>query len=300
MLTGLLKAKQYDLIHTHFSKDLWVLVPALHYLRLDTPLILTKHMESAVIKKDYLHNKLYRRLNYVLAISNRIKENVSQTCPVSDEKIVLHYTGVDFNKYDPVNGNREKVRNEFHIKEDEIVIGILARITYGKGYEELLHSAAILNKEYTNLKFLLVGDSSPDEKEYCNEIKKLAVDLSLGDKIIFTGFREDTENVLSAMDIFTFPSYAESFGNALVEAMAMEKPAVGTNSHGVLDIIDDEGNGYFFNKKDQGSLADKIRLLINSPEKRSVIGKAARQSVIAKFDFEKQTEKLIDLYKKLV
>ncbi len=299
-LAGILKDNTYHIIHTQLSKDLWTIVPALNYLKSNIPLLLTKQMESAVIKKDFFHKRLYEKVNYVLAISNTIKENVLYTCPVPEEKVILHYTGTDLKKYNPSNADRNKIRTEFRIKDTELVIGMLARISYGKGYEELLRAARILIDEFSNLKFLLVGDSSPDEREYCEKIKKLAEDLSITGKVIFTGFRKDTADILSAMDIFAFPSYAESFGYSLVEAMAVEKPCVGTNSHGVLDIIQDGVTGYLFNKKDENDLASKIKLLINSPEKRIKMGKAARQRVIERFDSEKQTEKLIELYNKVV
>jgi glycosyltransferase involved in cell wall biosynthesis len=299
-LAKLIENNSYKIIHTQFSKDLWVLVPALNYLFSNIPLLLTKRMESSVSKKDFLHKWLYNRVSFVLAISEIIKKNVIETCPVPEERIILHYNGVDLKKFDPVKANREKIRHEFNIKDDEIVIGMLSRISYGKGYEEFLKAAKKLNEEFLNLKFLLVGEASPGEKRYEEEIKKLANELSLSEKIIFSGFREDIADLLSEMDIFVFPSHTESFGNSLIEAMAMEKPSVGTNSHGVLDIIDDGITGLLFNKKDENDLADRIKILINSPEKRFEIGKAAREKVKKNFDVEKQTEKLIDLYRELI
>lgn len=295
-----IRKNSYNLIHTQLSRDLWILVPALNYLRSDIPLILTKQMGSSVVKKDFLHKKLYNRVNYILAISNVVMMNVLETCPVSDQKVILHFNSIDLKKYDPSVTDRNKTRKEFEIKNGEIVIGMLARITYGKGYEELIKAAKKLCGEYSNLKFLLVGNSSPDEKDYEVEIRSLPDKYDISDKIIFTGFRKDTADMLSAIDIFAFPSHAESFGYALVEAMAMEKPSVGTKSEGVLDILDDGITGYFFNKKDSDDLAEKLKLLIDFPEKRIQMGKAARERVIKNFDLEKQTQKLVELYNRLV
>jgi len=299
-LAKFINNNSYNIIHTQFSKDLWILVPSLNYLGSDIPLILTKRMESSAMKKDFMHKWLYKRVNYVLAISNVIKKNVIETCPVPEEKVILHYNGVDLKKFEPSKIDRNRIRIEFNIKDDQIVIGMLARITYGKGYEEFLKAAKKLNEVSSNLKFLLVGNSSPDEKDYLEIIKKLAGDLTLTNKVIFAGFRKDIADILSAIDIFVFPSHAESFGNALIEAMAMEKPSVATNSHGVLDIINDGITGFLFNKKDANDLAEKLKLLISSESKRIEMGKAARENVIKNFDVEKQTQKLIDLYRKLV
>ena len=108
--------KSYNIIHSHYSKDLWIVVPSLNYLISKIPLLLTKHMESSVIKKDFLHKFLYKRVNYVLAVSNIIKQNVIETCPVTYEKVIIHYNGVDLKKIDPAKGERERIRNEFNLK----------------------------------------------------------------------------------------------------------------------------------------------------------------------------------------
>ncbi len=299
-LSLLIKENSYSLIHSHYSKDLWIVAPSLNYLKLKIPLLLTMHMESSIIKKDFLHRCLYKRINYVLAISNVIKQNVIETCPVPEKKVILHYNGVDLNKFDTSKADGKRIRNEFNIKDDETVIGMLSRITYGKGYEEFLYAAKKLNEDFPNLKFLLIGEASSNEKDYEGKIKSLVKDLSLQEKIIFTGFREDTADLLSAMDIFAFPSHSESFGNALIEAMSMEKPSVATNSHGIPDIIDDSVTGFLFKRKDENDLTEKLKFLIKSPEKRIEMGRAAREHVIKNFDLEKQTRELIDLYGKLV
>ena len=299
-LAKILKSSAYDLVHTQFSKDLWIIVPALKYASSNIPLILTKRMGSLVAKRDILHKWLYNRVNYVLAISNVIKKNVLETCPVPENKVSLHYNGVDFKNYKLKDNNRNKIRNELNIRTDEIVIGMMSRISYGKGHEELLQAARNLCSEYSNLKFLLVGNSSSDERNYEDQIKSLSTQYHLNDKIIFTGFRKDTIDMLSAMDIFAFPSRAESFGSSLVEAMTMEKPSVGTSSDGVLDIIVDGVTGYLFHKEDSDDLTKKLKLLIDSPAKRIEMGKAARQRVIENFDLEKQTQKLIEFYQQVV
>jgi D-inositol-3-phosphate glycosyltransferase len=299
-LSRIIKKNIYDIIHSQLSKDLWTIVPALKAAGLKTPLLLTKRMESSVMKRDFLHRRLYNRVAYVLAISNIIKENVLKTCPVQEEKVLLHYNGVDIKKFDPSLTDREKIRKESGINTEEIVIGMLSRLTYGKGHKEFLYAAIKLNNEFPNLKFLIAGESDDDEKNYEEKIKTIISEKNLSDNVILTGFRKDTPDLLASMDIFVFPSHAESFGSALIEAMAMEKPSVSTNSHGILDIVIDGVTGYLFERKNSEDLYNKLKLLINSPEKRKKYGEAARKRVIENFDIEKQTEKLVELYKKII
>jgi glycosyltransferase involved in cell wall biosynthesis len=290
-----LKAKKFDLIHSHASGDLWTVVPALKISRNKIPLILTKHVGSYIVKKDFLHKRLYNRVNLALAISNVIKTNLIETTPLTEEKIILIHNGIDINRFDPSKADREKVRSEFNIARDEVVIGTMGRFSPGKGHEEFLIAAKDLNLKNKNLKFVIVGEASYKEEAYYEKIEILSNDLGLNN-IIFTGYVSDTKNILAAMDIFVFPSHAESFGLALTEAMAMELPSVSSNSDGVLDITVDNETGFLFENKNSEDMAEKINKLILSKDLREKFGKAARLRVVNKFNLHKQTDKIIEIY----
>jgi len=296
---SIIKNGKYNLIHTHASKDLWLLVPALKFIRNRTPLLLTKHTGSFIIKKDKIHSWLYRRVNYAIAISNVIKQNLLETTTLDKDKIILHYNGVDCNKFDPAKYNGNMVRQEFNIKESDLLIGMVARFSSGKGHEEFITSAKKLNEKHSNLRFIIVGEASRGESSYESHIKKLTSDISL-QNIIFTGFRDDIPEVIAAMDIFIIPSHAEAFGVALVEAMAMGKPSVCSNSDGILDIAVDGKTGYLFENKDSEDLKNKIELLIQSPDTRKAFGEEARKRAIKHFDFDKLINGLVDIYLRII
>ncbi len=296
-IAALIRRKKIELIHTHASKDLWLLVPALEVLKSRIPLLLTKHVGSFIIKKDFLHRWIYKRVTYALAISNVISKNLLDTCPLTEDKILIHHNGVDLNRYNAEKVNRDKVRTEFNIKENVLVLGMLARFSPGKGHEEFLYAACELNKKYDNLFFLIVGEASHGENEYADSIKKLAEDYQLKN-LVFTGFRSDIPDVLSAMDIFIFPSHSEAFGIALIEAMATGLPSVCSNSDGVLDIAIDSETSYLFERKNGKDLTEKISKLINSFETRKKFSEESRKRVEKYFDIEIVIDRLIEIYNK--
>lgn len=298
-IASLIKRKKYDLIHSHYSKDLWQIVPALKILKSNTPLILTKHLGSFINKNDKLHAWIYSRLNAAIAISNVIKENLIATCPIDKEKVVVVPNGIDTNRFAPDPDKRKMVRQEFGIDENKIVIGMIARFSPGKGHEEFLTAAAGLNKKYDNIVYIVVGEASRGEKYYEEKIKELSNVLEIKN-IFFTGYRSDTETLLNGMDIFAFPSHAEAFGIALVEAMAVGIPAVCSNSDGVLDIAIDGITSYLFQNKDAGDLQKKLELLINYPEERKKLGNAARKRVKEEFEIDEITNRIMDFYTKLL
>ncbi|MCX6150884.1 MAG: glycosyltransferase family 4 protein [Ignavibacteriales bacterium] len=298
-LKKILKKGAFDLIHTQASKDLWVLVPALKLAATQIPLVMTKQVGSFIVKKDKLHQWIYNRVNLALAISQIIKKNLLDTCPLSDEKIQLLHNGVDTKRFDPAMIDKEKVRNEISIDKEELVIGMLARFSWGKGHEEFLFAAKELIPKYPNLKFMIVGEPSRGEVEYEQKIKALAREFGVEDKVVFTGFRKDTPEILASMDIFAFPSHSEAFGIALAEAMAMGKSSVCSNSDGVLDIAVDGVTSYLFQKQNGKDLADKLELLIKSPGTRTEFGEAARRRAVEMFDIEALTDKAVNIYKRL-
>ncbi|MFH0735238.1 MAG: glycosyltransferase [bacterium] len=299
-VSRLLKSKNYSLVHTQASKDLWLLVPALKLADLDIPLFLTKQVGSFVIKKDFLHKWLYKRLNAAFAISTVINNNLLNTTTLKQDKVLMLHNGTDTNRFNPEKIDREKERLQLGLKDTDIVIGMLARFSSGKGHIDLIEAAKILIQKYDNLKFLLVGEPSRGETEFADKIKQMVIDYNLTKEFIFTGFRKDTENVISAMDIFAFPSHAEAFGIALVEAMSMAKPSVCSNSDGILDIAIDGQTSYLFTNHNSRQLAEKLELLILSEETRINFGNNARRRAVEYFDIEYLTDKVINYYKDFV
>ncbi|MCL6098957.1 MAG: glycosyltransferase family 4 protein [Bacteroidetes bacterium] len=299
-LNKLIRKNKFDLIHAESSKDLWLIVPALRLTSCKTPLVMTKHVGSFINKKDFFHRWIYKRVNVALAISRVIKSNLLQTTPLDEAHVLLLYDSIDTEKFNPAKVKGKKIRKEFGIRDDELLIGMSGRFSPGKGHEEFLSAVKHLSRKFSNLRFMIVGEPSMGEDSYAADIKILASEQGLIDKIIFTGYRADVPQVLAAMDIFVFPSHAEAFGMALAEAMSMEKPSVCSNSDGVLEIAVDGVTSYLFESKNAKDLANKIEVLINSPAKRKEFGEAARKRVIDLFNINKFTKELLSIYDSLV
>lgn len=297
-LSRKIKTNKYDFIHSQASKDLWLLVPALKLAKSKIPLFLTKQMGSSIIKKDFFHRKLYSRLTTAFAISKVIQQNLLDTCPLEPEKIKLLHNAVDTNQFDPSKFDSANFRKELNIKDDQLLIGMIARFSKGKGHEEFLEAASILKEKYNNLRFVIVGEPSYGEEEYSKLINKMSTDLGLESILTFTGFRFDTPNVIIGMDIFVFPSHNEAFGIALAEALSMGIPSVCADKDGVLDIAVDGETSFLFKNKNSKDLAVKLELLITDPVKRKEFGAASRDRAIKNFDLSLLTDKVITYYNK--
>lgn len=289
--------KNYDIkvIHTHFSNDLWVIVPAIKKMK--TRLFLTKHLASGVIKKDALHKYLYKRVTKIFAISNFIKKNVLETCPIPEEKVILMPNGIDVNKFSKEKFSRDEIRNELNIQVDKIVTGLVGRITPGKGHKEFIEAIETVNKTHSaGSVFLIIGSSSKGEERFEEEIKKLAKEKNINN-IIFTGYRNDISRIFAGMDILAFPSHEESFGITLLEAMAMEVPVIASNNAGIIDIIPTEEFGLLIPPKISNALADAIIKLSEDKDLRKKLSSNARKRVEEKFNIESITKEMVKHYK---
>lgn len=110
---------------------------------------------------------------------------------------------------------RTLVREELGIGQNELVIGHVGRFCEVKNHSFLLDIFASIHKKEDEARLLLVGTG-----ELLEAMKRKADDLGLRDRITFAGLRSDVARLLSAMDLFVFPSLYEGLPVTLIEAQA--------------------------------------------------------------------------------
>ena len=299
-LRNLLREKHIDIIHCQLSKDIATVVPAMRLSGEQIPLVLSKRVGSFIGKKDILHRFTYAHVDRVLAISEVIHKNVLETTPMSPDRVVTLHDAIDTEAFSLARVDRQRARRQFGFGDDITVIGFVGRFSPGKGHEEFLEAANILRKTYPGAHFLIVGEASHGEQRYEHKIRTECLALGLQNIVTFAGYRRDIPEVMAALDIFAFPSHAESFGVVLIEAMAMERPVVSTNCDGVLDIVVDGETGIFVNPRKALELAHALGRLIDNQQLRERMGKAGRKRVEELFDQRKQMLKLEALYRELL
>jgi len=298
-LAGFIRDKQIDLIHSHYSKDLWTIVPAMRLAR-RVPIILMKHIGTGHPKKDFLHRRIYNEVSHIIANSEVIRRNLIATHPISEDKVSVIHLGIDLEIYNPKRFNRSEIRGGLGIGSEELVIGIVGRLQRCKGYLEFLHMAKGVLKFHSNLKFLMVGGPSRGEEREAREILQKVDELGLGEKTIVTGYRKDVPMLMRAMDIFVFPSHAEAFGLVLIEAMAMGLPVVSSNCDGVLDIVEDGATGVLVPPKNVEGLTQAVLHLIQNPDLRRSLGEAGRRRVEERFSIETMVDRIEAVYQKVL
>lgn len=219
------KHHDYKAVHLHSSsKNYMVLKYAKKY---DIPMRIAHSHNIDFQTKNFLKKllgnllkpKLIKYSTDFFACSKIAGEWLFGKYIINTNRFKIIHNAVDYNKFKFDAKKRIRIRNEFNIRDDEIIIGNVGRFTTQKNHKFLIDIFNEYNKIYPNSKLLLVGTGVLEE-----EIKIKVDQLNLKDKVIFAGFRNDVNNIIQAMDIFLLPSLHEGLPVVGVEAQAAGLP----------------------------------------------------------------------------
>ncbi len=167
----------------------------------------------------------------------------------------------------------------------------VGRLDIPKNPMFLMEVAKRICEKYPDVTFTLVGDG-----EFYEECKAFKEANGL-DRVSLEGWQSDVHKYYSSHDILAVPSIYEAFGLIFLEAGYYSLPSVATNVEGIPEVIEDGKTGLLSAPKDVESFQANLERLIESPELREKMGRAARERVTTLFDSDKMAAKYIDLYK---
>jgi predicted N-acetyltransferase YhbS len=199
--------------------------------------------------------------------------------------------GIDVDTVAAEKSERDDVRAEFGIGDDEFVVGTVANFRPQKNYPNLLRAARLLLDREVPVRIVAVGQG-PDEAD----VRRLHDELGLGDRVILTGFRNDAVRVMAACDAFTLASKWEGLPVAVMEAIALGLPIVSTDVGGMAEELTDGVDALLVASDDSVALADGIEQLATDDALRSRLGEAAGRRAV-EFDVERTVVALESAYR---
>jgi glycosyltransferase involved in cell wall biosynthesis len=197
--------------------------------------------------------------------------------------IVLH-APVDTNVFRPSSSG--VLRSELGIGSDTLLVGMACNINYNKGLEYFLEAAAEIRKHRPDTKFVIIGGPIKTQMQYYQHILDYRASLGLENHVTITGYRDDMPKALADLNIVMFPTLTEASPLAILEAMSCRLPVVVSRVGGVPEIVVDGKTGCLVNPRDSRAFADAVIELIQSPDKMTAMGKAARVRVVKEFDIQ--------------
>lgn len=184
-------------------------------------------------------------------------------------------------------------------KEGKIKIMLTARMIVEKGVFLLTEAAERLRNKYEDtVEFLLVGGLD----DHPGAITKEQIDAACDGKYIkWLGYRTDVKELLKECHIMAFPSYyMEGLPKSLIEANAIGRPIITSNSVGCKETVIDGYNGFLIYPKDIDALTEKLDILLSNNELRCTMGKNSREYAERYFDIEEVIERHLNIYNELL
>lgn len=233
----------------------------------------------------------------IVAVSGPVKAQlIADGCPA--EKIVVIHNGIDLERFGPKPEARQKLRQAWQIADDEILVGMIGRISKWKGQSDFVHAAQRLATQYPNARFLIVGDVPPQQEELRTDLIQQINELGLQEKIRLEPFRLDTPEVFASLDIFVLPSsLPDPYPTVLLEAMASGLPVVATNHGGATEMVT-TGAGLLVPPSDPMTMAGALALLTEQPALRNQFATQARDEALSRFAVAAYVQNIQQLYEK--
>ncbi len=295
MLVIALKYK-IDLFHLN-SKVLGVIPGIITAKLLRKPCVVHLHDTKNPIRRERLFGNLvdcFIALN--VSALNLYRE------AYSGRRLELIYNGIDVN-HNNISLNQEEMKERFNIESGVKVVGIVGRLVEGKGFDDFIQAAKILIFSDSKINFLIVGDA-PDKSGngYVTYLKNLVNEAGIEKKVIFTGWQEETKNIMSIFDVFVQASstFPEGLSMTIIEAMALQKAVVATNIAGSSDAVVDGITGYLIPPGNQQKLAEAIGNILNNASLRNKMQENALIRVKEHFNSSITVRKIETLYESML
>lgn len=215
-----------------------------------------------------------KRADVVLAVSESLKKEILETGVFSiEDKVQLNWNTVDIEKFCPVdnedvidNKDSHSFKIEFGIPEEKPVILFVGNIIKRKNVASILDAKKKLKSDCV----LVVVGHGP----LLTNLKEKTKSEKIND-VIFTGARRDIPNIIRSSDLLILPSYSESFGLVLIEALACGKPVIGSNVGGIKEIITSDV-GLLVEPTDSKELSAAIDSILSDVDLRNKFQSNAR------------------------
>jgi glycosyltransferase involved in cell wall biosynthesis len=258
-----------------------------------------------------LIEKLLARLvtDRIIVISNQQRQEIHETFGVGRaEQFVVIPLGFDLGPFAEPENRRQPFRDQIGVQPDEILVGIVGRLTEIKNHELFLRAISTYkdsaSTSNSRVRFVVVGDGS-----LRTILEHRANQLGLAEDVIFAGSRKDPENFYAGLDIVALTSKNEGTPLTLLEAMANRLPVISTAVGGVVDLlgeVDSEAAGYQIRRRgisvkpnDASGFAAGLKLLVENSILREELGSRGFEFVTKNYARERMLADVRELYEEL-
>ena len=314
-INSIIKKFKPDIVHTHAAKA--GALGRVSAMRNKVPVLVhTFHGHffhsyfSSYKTKIFLKIEQYlaRHCDAIVALSETQKKELSVDFPVCPpEKIRVIPLGFDLAKFShDMEAKRKKFREQYHVRENEIAIGIIGRIVPVKNHTLFLNALKIvLEKTASPLKAFIIGDGEDRDK-----IESLAVSLNIpystpeknnpDAKLIFTSWIKEIDIAIAGLEIIAMTSLNEGTPVSIIEAQAAGKPVVATSVGGIHDVVINGETALLSPTENAEAFAQNLLLLTENENLRKKMQQKGKELVEDRFSYKRLVSDMSLLYNELL
>jgi L-malate glycosyltransferase len=301
--SGLVQAKRFrqylrqhrvDIVHAYMNKTAaFAVMASIGSERI----VITSRLNTGYWYTPTLR-QMFRLLNLrtdsVMANSQEAKRIAIEAEGLAENGVVVVYQGVDMSRFNVGLGNPAAARR-LGIPAGARIVGIVANLRPVKDHKLFLRAAKVVASEVDDAAFLLVGRGVLYE-----ELRSLAKELGIGDRVFFTQGEGEVMDWLAAMAIGCLTSLSEGFSNAIIEYMAAGLPVVAIDVGGNRDAVVDGETGLLVGERSPEAFARALIELLRNEPLRAQMGAAGFRRCQELFEVGKTIGQLEDLYESLM
>lgn len=291
----------YQILHSHGAKANMFSVIMKRKTGITT--VTTVHSDYRL---DYLHSVFkritygtvnaiaLRHIDYHIGVSNQFKNMLIER-NFDPERIYTVYNGIDFDlPKKQYHRNHLIEKYQLPVTDQDVIVGIAARLEPVKGIDTLIKAASIVKKQNPHVKFLIGGDG--DQRKNLGALTK---SLGLTDTVFFLGWLNDPYQLIAVTDVSVLTSISESFPYSILEGVRYEKVTVSSAVGGIPDLITHGENGYLFTPGNEEELAGYLLQLAADKELRLQMGRKIYEKASEHFSLKNMCRTQVDIYNKI-
>jgi glycosyltransferase involved in cell wall biosynthesis len=259
--------------------------------------ISSRHNDDAFRHKSVIrlvNRVLWRMVSAGIAISEAIARFSVEVENAPPAKIHVVRYGLQHNP-NTVNPSaaRKALREELNLDDDALLVGMVCRLTQQKGVIYGLQAFAQSALQFPTAHLVIAGDG-PLREALQEETRA----LKLEDKVHFLGWRDESAQVMAALDVFLVPSLWEGFGLVILEAMVHQIPVIGSRVSAIPEVVADKETGLLVPPRDVDGLVNAMNMLLADKSLRRYMGLLGEDRLETHFSAERMAEETAAIYRK--
>lgn len=224
--------------------------------------------------------------------SRAVAEDTTWRDGIKPEKLELIYNGLAIKNFCTDPKQRRATRNILQIDDETTAIITVANLIPYKGHAELLEAFAALAQRHPSIKLFLAGE----DRGIQAALERQAVDLSVGERVVFLGRWDNMPELLNGMDLGVLPSHEEGFSNALLEKLAAGLPVVATSVGGNPEALEGMPGCYLCPPRDPFPLQKALELALAGLHGDQENRRIRIQLINQRYSMEKMVQDNLRLY----